>query len=80
MNLVGFTSYDLAWRDQMIRELKAERDDLLSANKLLRGLNSNLEIERAKLHGALREIVEYDRGDVASPEGEIARRVLGVSE
>ena len=32
--------------------------------------------EITKLRAALEEIVEYNRGDVFSPEGEMARRAL----
>jgi hypothetical protein len=52
-----------------IRALREERDNI--AKRCL-----ELQLHNAKLWAALEEIVEYNRGDVPSPEGEIARRAL----
>ena len=63
-------------RLQSEQKLIAERDALLDANNRMAKDREWQAYEITKLRAALEEIVEYNRGDVFSPEGEMARRAL----
>jgi hypothetical protein len=60
--------------------IQAERDRWRADFNDCNETREHLKQQVIKLRTALQEIVEYNRGDVASPEGEIARRALGVGE
>jgi hypothetical protein len=66
----------IGWTNNEVAALKAEREKLITAGMEALAREAELRTECKRLRAALEEIVEYNRGDVFSPEGEMARRAL----